>query len=211
MKYAVVESGGKQYVAREGEAIEVDRLQIEDGKSLVFKEVLFLADGKKVWVGNPLVEGAQVKGKVVGEVKAPKLIVYRYKPKVRQRVKRGHRQKYTRVTIESIQAPAGAAKTAAKKTATAAAKKKAAAPKKAPTRKAATATAKQKASAETKTTKTSPPKKAAPAKKATGGSARTKKVAPTRKTTGSKSDKGTAAPKKTAPKTTKKKAAEDKK
>ena len=70
MKYAVIESGGKQYVAREGETVEVDRLSIEVGKSITFKEILLVVDNGKTKVGNPYVKGVTIKGTVVAEVKA---------------------------------------------------------------------------------------------------------------------------------------------
>lgn len=102
MKYAVIESGGKQYVAREGETLEVDRLPIEVGKPITFKEVLLVVDNGTTKVGNPYVKGVTIKGTVVAEVKAPKIIVFKYIPKERYRKKQGHRQRYTRVLIDSI-------------------------------------------------------------------------------------------------------------
>ena len=120
MKYAVVRSGGKQYIAREGETIEVDRLSLEIGKPVNFDEVLLITDGKKVQVGGPLVKGASVKGKVLDQFKSKKIIVFKYIPKERYRRKKGHRQHYTRVAIEEIVTgnvkPAAAAEPAAKET-----------------------------------------------------------------------------------------------
>lgn len=102
MKYAIVRSGGKQYIAREGETIEVDRLPLEIGKPVSFDEVLLVADGKKVQVGGPLVKGASVKGEVLDQVKSKKIIVFKYIPKERYRRKKGHRQHYTRVRVDAI-------------------------------------------------------------------------------------------------------------
>ena len=102
MKYAVLESGGKQYIAREGEAIEIDRLQIEVGNTIDFKDVLLLVDNAKVHVGTPYVKGAKVRGTVVEQLRAPKIIVFKYIPKERYRRKRGHRQSYTRDAINKI-------------------------------------------------------------------------------------------------------------
>jgi large subunit ribosomal protein L21 len=102
MKYAVVVSGGKQYVTREGETIEVDRLPLEVGKTVEFKDVLLLVDNAKVKVGSPFVRGAKVKGTVVDQFKAPKIIVFKYIPKERYRRKRGHRQRYSRIAIDKI-------------------------------------------------------------------------------------------------------------
>jgi len=102
MKYAIVESGGKQYIAREGETIEVDRLPIEVGKSITFKEVLLVVDNGTTEVGSPVIKGVSIKGTVLAEYKAPKIIVFKYIPKERYRRRKGHRQRYTRVLIDSI-------------------------------------------------------------------------------------------------------------
>jgi len=101
MQYAIVESGGKQYRAVPGETIEVDRLHKEVGEQVALK-VLLLADGDEIAVGTPYVENATVQASVVAQFKAPKVIVFKYKPKERYRRKRGHRQQYTRLKIEAI-------------------------------------------------------------------------------------------------------------
>jgi large subunit ribosomal protein L21 len=102
MKYAIIRSGGKQYRCAVGDAIEVDRLPLEAGAAHTFGEVLLVADGDNISVGTPSVANMLVKGTVVDHVKGPKLIAFRYKPKERQRRKRGHRQQYTRVRIDAI-------------------------------------------------------------------------------------------------------------
>ena len=102
MKYAIVEDGGKQYRAIEGGTIEVDHFPAEVGEQLDLERVLLIADEDDVSVGTPLVAGAKVQATVVSQVKGPKIIVFRYKPKKRIRVKTGHRQKYTRLQINSI-------------------------------------------------------------------------------------------------------------
>jgi len=102
MKYAIVESGGKQYRAVEGTTIEVDRLDVEVGQQLDLGSVLLLVDGEQVSVGAPLVKGAKVNATVVDHVKGPKIVVFRYRPKKRYRVKTGHRQQYTRLKVVSI-------------------------------------------------------------------------------------------------------------
>ena len=102
MKYAIVVSGGKQYVAEEGGTIEVDKLPLEPGKAVTFDSVLLVVDNGKVSVGKPKVHGAKVKGKVLDQIKGPKIVVFKYKPKERYRRKQGHRQKYTKVSIEKI-------------------------------------------------------------------------------------------------------------
>jgi len=102
MKYAIIEDGGKQYKAVEGSTIEVDHFASELGEQVDLERVLLLVDGENVDIGTPLVEGAVVKATVVSQVKGPKVIVFKYKPKKRYRVKTGHRQKYTRLQIDSI-------------------------------------------------------------------------------------------------------------
>jgi large subunit ribosomal protein L21 len=102
MKYAIVEDGGKQFRAVEGEIIEVDRFESEVGEEVDLERVLLVADGEQFAVGNPYVKGAKVSGTVVDHVKGRKIIVFKYKPKERYRIKTGHRQKYTRVRIDAI-------------------------------------------------------------------------------------------------------------
>jgi large subunit ribosomal protein L21 len=102
MKFAIVEDGGKQYRAVEGGTIEVDYYPAEIGEPVDLENVLLVADGDDVKIGAPFVTGASVQAKVAAQVKGPKLIVFRYKPKKRERKKTGHRQKYTRLQIESI-------------------------------------------------------------------------------------------------------------
>ena len=102
MKYAIVEDGGKQYKAVEGGTIDVDYLSAEIGDPVDLEHVLLIVEEGNVNVGKPFVSGAKVQAKVAGQVKGPKLVVFRYKPKKRIRRKTGHRQKYTRLEIESI-------------------------------------------------------------------------------------------------------------
>jgi large subunit ribosomal protein L21 len=102
MKYAIVEDGGKQYRAVEGNTIEVDRFPSEVGEQIDLERVLLVADGDQVTIGAPFVAGAKVLATVVAQIKGPKIVVFRYKPKKRIRVKTGHRQQYTRVKIDTI-------------------------------------------------------------------------------------------------------------
>ena len=102
MKYAIVESGGKQYKVVEGETIAVDRLPVEAGESLTLDRVLFLADGDQFSIGTPLVSGIEALASVVEHFRGDKVLAFRYSPKKRIRVHRGHRQEYTRLLIESI-------------------------------------------------------------------------------------------------------------
>ena len=102
MKFAIVEDGGKQYRAVEGEFIEVDRYPSEVGEGIDLDRVLLIADGENTLVGAPAIAGAIVQATVVDHVKGPKVVVFKYKPKKRIRVKTGHRQQYTRLRIDSI-------------------------------------------------------------------------------------------------------------
>ena len=103
MKYAIVESGGKQYKAVEGSTIEVDLLQAEPGEQVTLEAVLLLVNGEDVSVGTPVVKGAQVKTTLLAHTKGPKLIVFKYRPKKHYRVKTGHRQQYTLLKVNSIE------------------------------------------------------------------------------------------------------------
>jgi large subunit ribosomal protein L21 len=102
MKFAIVEDGGKQYRAVEGEFIEVDRFPSEIGEGIDMDRVLLIADGENTLVGDPVIAGATVQATVVEHLKGPKIVVFRYKPKKRIRAKTGHRQQYTRLRIDSI-------------------------------------------------------------------------------------------------------------
>ena len=99
--YAVIKAGGTQFKVAVGDTIYVDKLQAADNASVEF-DALLVADGDKITVGSPLVEGVKVTGKVVRQVKGKKIIVFRYKAKKNVRVKNGHRQPYTQVAITAM-------------------------------------------------------------------------------------------------------------
>ena len=101
--YAVIETGGKQYRVAPGDTLTVERLAGAPGEPLQLNRVLMIADGDQVRVGTPVVAGASVRCTVLGEHKGEKIIVFKYKPKVRYRRKTGHRQKYTRLKVEAIE------------------------------------------------------------------------------------------------------------
>jgi large subunit ribosomal protein L21 len=103
--YAIVETGGKQYKVAPGQKIDVDRLAIADGKEVELSKVLLIADGKETIVGRPTIDGAKVIATCLGEHKNDKIIVFRYKPKVRYRRKTGHRQLHARLEIKEIIKP----------------------------------------------------------------------------------------------------------
>lgn len=102
MEYAVIKTGGKQYTVRAGETLDVERLDVPSETSLELDQVLLVARDGEVTVGQPLVEGAKVLAEVVDHGKARKIIVFKYKRKVRYMRKLGHRQQYTRIRVTEI-------------------------------------------------------------------------------------------------------------
>jgi large subunit ribosomal protein L21 len=146
MRFAIVESGGKQYRAVEGTTVDVDRLAHEVGKTFDFERVLLMADGDAVSVGTPTVSGIKVSATVVEHVKGPKLISFKYRPKKRIRVKGGHRAQYTRLMIDFIGKPGEERKVEAKEKV---AVKKQAEPKKEAEKSEKSATAKKSTSKKT--------------------------------------------------------------
>ena len=101
--YAIIATGGKQYKVAEGDIIKVEKLGAEAGTTYTFDQILAVSnDGLKI--GNPTVEGATVEASVLGDGKAKKVVVYKYKPKTGYHKKNGHRQQYTAVKIEKINA-----------------------------------------------------------------------------------------------------------
>lgn len=105
MVYAIVESGGKQYKAVEGEYIEVDLLPEDLGKKKIIDKVLLLVNGSETLVGSPYLSDVNIDATVTEHFKGSKVIIFKYRPKERYRVKTGHRQKFTRLMVNSIQFP----------------------------------------------------------------------------------------------------------
>ena len=145
--YAIIENGGKQYKTVEGGFIEIDLLPDEVGKKKTFDKVLLLSTDGGTEVGEPYLKGVSVDTTIISHFKAPKIIVFKYRAKQRYRVKTGHRQKYSRVLIDSIAFP-GKSAVAKKSTDTSTSKK--AAPAK--TVKSTTAAAKKTTSTKAKST-----------------------------------------------------------
>jgi large subunit ribosomal protein L21 len=102
--YAIIETGGKQYKVQAGDVIFVEKLFANEGENVTFDRVLAVSGDSGLNTGSPLLAGATVTGKVEKHVKGEKIIVYKYKPKKNYHRKQGHRQPYTKVTIEAIQA-----------------------------------------------------------------------------------------------------------
>jgi large subunit ribosomal protein L21 len=100
--YAVIEIGGKQYRVAPKQTIEVDRLGVPEGETVELDRVLFIGGDGDTLVGNPIIKGAKVVATSLGEAKGEKVIVFRYKSKVRYRRKRGHRQTYTKILVNEI-------------------------------------------------------------------------------------------------------------
>jgi len=102
MRYAIIDSGGKQYRVVEGRTIEVDRLPVEKGEKFGFERVLFMGDGEDFLIGTPDLDGIEVEVTVVDHVKGPKIDRFKYRPKKRIRVRGGHRVQYTLLMVDFI-------------------------------------------------------------------------------------------------------------
>lgn len=102
--YAIIETGGKQYRVQEGDVLFIEKLDVAAGDAVEFDKVLAVSNGSELTVGAPVVEGAKVSATVEKNGKAKKVIVFKYKAKKDYRKKQGHRQPYTKVKIEKINA-----------------------------------------------------------------------------------------------------------
>lgn len=102
--YAIIVAGGKQYKVAEGDTIYIEKMEVNDGDVVKFDNVLVVEKDGNVTVGAPYVEGASVSGKVVKNGKSKKITVFKFKAKKNYRRRQGHRQPYTKVTIEKIEA-----------------------------------------------------------------------------------------------------------
>ncbi|MDD5613618.1 MAG: 50S ribosomal protein L21 [Candidatus Omnitrophica bacterium] len=101
MKYAIIETGGKQYKVKEGDTLDAERIQAKDSK-IEFDKVLLLSDGKDIKVGNPYIKEVKVRAGIIGENKADKALSFKYRRRKSSYRKRGHRQVLSRVKIEMI-------------------------------------------------------------------------------------------------------------
>lgn len=100
--FAVIKTGGKQYLVTPGQKLKIEKLDARENAGITFNEVLLVADGARVEVGTPYVSGAAVEAKVIRNAKRKKVIVFRYHAKTRYRKKRGHRQPFTEIEITKI-------------------------------------------------------------------------------------------------------------
>ncbi len=101
---AIIVTGGKQYKVSEGEALFIEKLDVEAGEQVVFDQVLAVLDGDNATIGTPTVAGAKVEATVVKNGKGKKIRIFKYNPKKGYRKRQGHRQPYTKVEIQKITA-----------------------------------------------------------------------------------------------------------
>lgn len=102
--YAVIETGGKQYRVQEGDTVFIEKLEVAEGEAVSFDKVIALGKDDGFEAGTPYVDGAKVSAKVIKNGKGKKVIVFKYKAKKNYHNKKGHRQPYTKVQIEKIEA-----------------------------------------------------------------------------------------------------------
>ena len=102
--YAIIKTGGKQYRVAEGDVVMVEKLAANEGEAVTFDQVLTVVKDDEVVVGKPLVEGARVTAKVEAQGKDKKILVFKYKAKSNYRRRQGHRQPFTKVVIDKIEA-----------------------------------------------------------------------------------------------------------
>ena len=102
--YAIMETGGKQYIVRQGDELCIEKLSAEAGETVEVSKVLALGQDSGITVGKPYVEGAKVVLKIMEQGKGDKVLVFKYKPKKKYRKLRGHRQPYSKVVVDAIQA-----------------------------------------------------------------------------------------------------------
>ena len=100
--YAVIETGGKQYKVQEDQLVDVEKLPLAVGEKIELDRVLLVADGEQVQVGQPTVEGAKILATVVGQDKHRRVLIFKYHPRKRYRLKKGHRQLFTRLHVDKI-------------------------------------------------------------------------------------------------------------
>ncbi len=100
--YAVIKTGGKQYKVSQGDVLKVEKLDAAPGDEVALSQVLMVVNGDDVTIGNPVVEGASVKARVVEQGRAKKVIVFKKKRRKGYKVKNGHRQPFTAIEIQEV-------------------------------------------------------------------------------------------------------------
>ncbi len=104
MMYAIIQTGGKQYRVAEGDTLFIEKIEANEGDVVEFDQVLTVVNEGEVVVGKPVVAGAKVTAKVEAQGKGKKILVFKYKAKANYRRRQGHRQPFTKVTVEKIEA-----------------------------------------------------------------------------------------------------------
>ena len=102
MSFAVIKSGGKQYLVTDGQALTLEKLPKPENGKIIFNEVLLIDDGKKTTIGTPFIEGASIEADFVEEGRGKKIIIVKYKNKTRYRKRIGHRQPFTKVAVTKV-------------------------------------------------------------------------------------------------------------
>lgn len=105
--YAIIETGGKQYTVKQGDKIRVEKLAGSVGDEVTIGTVLYVNDGERAITGKPYVAGASIKGKVLAQEKADKVVVFKYKRRKDSKKMKGHRQPYTELLVERVEMEAG--------------------------------------------------------------------------------------------------------
>lgn len=100
--FAVIKTGGKQYLVKPGDKIRIEKLEAKEGDEVIFSDVLLVEKNKKIEIGKPFLKEVKVSGKVLKQGRSEKVIIFKYKPKKRYKVKKGHRQPFTEVEILKI-------------------------------------------------------------------------------------------------------------
>lgn len=100
--YAIIASGGKQYRVSQGDSLRVEKLEGEKGAKVIFDQVLMLGEGENAKIGTPTVAGAKVEAEIVDQNRAKKIVVFKFKRRIKYRRKSGHRQPYTELKITGI-------------------------------------------------------------------------------------------------------------
>ena len=100
--FAVIKTGGKQYLVAPGQKLKIEKLPQKEGEEVLFEEVLLVKEGEGIRIGTPFVEGAAVKARVLKQGKGKKIIAFKFKPKKKEKRKQGHRQLFTEVEITAI-------------------------------------------------------------------------------------------------------------
>lgn len=102
MNLAIIKTGGKQYLVKEGDQVKIEKLDKKEGQKKVFDRVLLLEKDQELKIGQPFLEQTQVEAKVLEQGKREKVVIFKHRPKKRYTKKKGHRQPYTKVEITTI-------------------------------------------------------------------------------------------------------------